>query len=66
MKHSTVGLYCGQQTGESLVVTGDVVKIKFSSRPDSSDQGRGFLLHFMVVPVGKYNLGYSFKRKNTG
>jgi len=50
MKLYTVGLYCGEQTGQSSVVAGDAVEITFFS--DSSAHGRGFLLLFTVVPVG--------------
>ena len=48
--HYKFGKYCGLQTGQSLVITGDTLEIAFHS--DSRDQKRRFLLHFTVVPVG--------------
>ena len=46
------GVYCGQKTGESVLVNGDYVVIIFHS--DETDQQKGFLLYFNAVPLGKF------------
>lgn len=45
------GVYCGQKTGHSVLVTGNYVVIMFHS--DEVDQKRGFLLHFTAVPISE-------------
>ena len=47
-----VGKYCGQKTGQNILLTGDQILIKFHS--DSRVQLRGFLIHFNAGPHGKY------------
>ena len=47
-----VGKYCGQRTGETLLLTGDQILITIYS--DEYVQKRGFLIHFTVGPDGKY------------
>ena len=46
------GKYCGQRTGEKILLTGDQILIKFHS--DESEEERGFLIHFTDDPHGKY------------
>lgn len=44
--------YCGDRTGQTVVITGDAALITFHS--DSSIQDRGFVLFFTAfTPVGK-------------
>lgn len=45
------GVYCGQKTGQSVLVTGDYAVIIFHS--DETDQQKGFLLYFTAVPLGE-------------
>ena len=45
------GVYCGNKTGENVLVTGDQVRIIFHS--DYDIQRRGYLLVFTLVPKGK-------------
>lgn len=52
-KSYTFGEYCGEKTGENIVVTGDHVIIIFHS--DDLFPQKGFLIFFIAVPVGKYN-----------
>jgi len=47
-----VDKYCGQRTGQNILLTGDQILIKFHS--DGSIQLRGFLIHFNADPVGRY------------
>jgi len=42
-----LGLYCGNKTGENLLVTGDKVEIIF--RSDGEIEQRGYLLNFTLV-----------------
>lgn len=51
-KSHTFGKYCGERTGESVVVAGDHVMITFHS--DDIEQRRGFLIFITVVPLGKF------------
>ncbi|XP_078362125.1 uncharacterized protein LOC144646412 isoform X5 [Oculina patagonica] len=44
------GVYCGEKTGESVLVNGKYVVITFHS--DGNFHEKGFLLHFTAVPVG--------------
>ena len=48
----TFGIYCGNKTGQSLLVTGHQVGIIFHS--DSNTEKRGFLLVFTLVSRGKW------------
>jgi len=48
----TVGKYCGQRTGQNILLTGDQISIKLHS--DNSVQLRGFLIHFNAGPHGRY------------
>lgn len=50
-KSHTFGVYCGEKTGESVVVAGDHVMITFHS--DDIEQRRGFLIFITAVPLGK-------------
>ena len=45
------GVYCGQKTGQSVLVNGNYVVIIFHS--DAVDQQKGFLLYFTAVSLGK-------------
>lgn len=47
----TIGTYCGQQSGHSILVTGHYAEITFHS--DGSVQHRGYELFFSHVPFGK-------------
>jgi len=47
-----VGKYCGQGTGQNILLTGDRILIKFHS--DGSEEERGFLIHFSAGPHSKY------------
>ena len=47
-----VGKYCGQRTGQNILLTGDQILITIYS--DEIVQKRGFLIHFTVGPDGKY------------
>ena len=50
--NNTVGTYCGERTGENVLLTGSQIFITFHS--DSSGQRGGFLIHFnAAVPHGK-------------
>ncbi|XP_078362132.1 uncharacterized protein LOC144646418 [Oculina patagonica] len=49
-QNNKYGVYCGEKTGESVLVNGKYVVIKFYS--DENIQEKGFLLHFTAVPVG--------------
>ena len=46
------GVYCGERTGETVVVNGSYVVIRFYS--DANVQRKGFLLFFTAVQIGKY------------
>ena len=50
-KSHIFGVYCGEKTGESIVVAGDQVMITFYS--DDIEQRRGFLIFFTPIPVGR-------------
>ena len=50
-KSHIFGVYCGEKTGESIVVAGDQVTITFYS--DDIEQRRGFLIFFTPIPVGR-------------
>lgn len=50
------GVYCGQKTGQSVLVTGDYVVIIFHS--DELDQQKGFLLYFTAILLGKFIENY--------
>lgn len=50
------GVYCGQKTGQSVLVTGDYVVIIFHS--DESDEQKGFLLYFTAILLGKFIENY--------
>ena len=47
-----VGKYCGQRTGQNMLLTGYQLVLKFHS--DFSVQLRGFLIHFNADPHGRY------------
>ena len=47
-----VGKYCGQRTGQNILLTGDQILIKFHS--DVSEERKGFLIYFNAAPHGKY------------
>ena len=44
------GKYCGEKTGESVVVTGFYAVLTFHS--DYSEQTRGFMLNIAAAPPG--------------
>jgi len=46
------GVYSGERTGNTVVVNGSYVVIRFHS--DKDFQLRGFLLFFTAVKIGKY------------
>ena len=46
-----VGKYCGQRTGENILLTGDQILIKFHS--DVDVERRGFLIYFNAGPQSK-------------
>ena len=46
------GKYCGNRTGQNIILTGDQILIKFHS--DGFWQRRGFLIHFTTAPPRKY------------
>ena len=48
----TVGVYCGNKTGENVLVTGDQARIIFHS--DDDIQRRGYLLVFTLVHESKW------------
>lgn len=45
------GKYCGRRTGQTIIVGGDYVVIKFNS----IGYGRGFFFRFNSVSAGMYN-----------
>ena len=45
--------YCGNKTGQNLLVTGDKVQIIFHS--DGEIEQRGYLLNFTLVSSGKWD-----------
>ena len=49
---NTVGVYCGNRTGENVLVAGDQVRIIFHS--DDDIQRRGYLLVFTLSRSGKW------------
>ena len=51
------GVYCGEMTGDTVLVNGGYVVIGFYS--DEHLQHKGFLLFFTAVKVGKYRVGHS-------
>ena len=44
-----VGNYCGQRTGQNILLTGDQILIKFHS----DRERKGFLIYFNAGPHGK-------------
>ena len=46
------GVYCGERTGQTVLVDGSYVVIKFHS--DENFQLKGFLLVFTAVQIRKY------------
>jgi len=50
-KDQEFGKYCGNKTGQTVLVSGKYALIKFHS--DNSFTGKGFLMHFTVVPLSK-------------
>ncbi len=55
-KNETLGVYCGQNAGHELRLTGRHAVIIFHS--DYSFQKRGFLLVFSFTPTCKYNQSF--------
>jgi len=51
-----VGKYCGQRTGQNILLTGYQILLKFHS--DVGVERRRFLIHFNAVPHGKYFLRF--------
>ena len=47
-----VGKYCGQRTGQNILLTGDQILITFHL--DGSEEEKGFLIYFNAGPHGKY------------
>jgi len=47
-----VGKYCGQRTGQNILLTGNQISIKFYS--DVYVERRGFRIYFNAGPHGKY------------
>lgn len=56
----TFGVYCGNKTGENVLVTGDQVRIIFHS--DDDIQRRGYLLVFTLARSGKWEHKEAAKR----
>ena len=50
-RNQKFGIYCGEQTGRKVIVTGEYVLVIF--RTDFFSGERGFLLVFDVVPIGR-------------
>ena len=48
------GMYCGDWTGHTKIVSGKYVLITFHT--DIETQERGFHLLFTAVPISKFNL----------
>ena len=48
----TVGKYCGQRTGQNILLTGDQISITFHS--DRTQEEKGFLIYFNPGPHGKH------------
>ena len=48
----TFGMYCGNETGENVLVTGEQVRIIFHT--DNDIQRRGYLLVLTLVREGKW------------
>lgn len=48
---SKLRVYCGQKTGQTVLLTGDNVMITFHT--NSKKREKGFLLFFTAVPIGK-------------
>jgi len=48
-----VGMYCGQRTGQNILLTGDQILIKFQSYLRFR-LSRRFLIYFNAVSHGKY------------
>ena len=46
------GVYCGQKTGQSVLVNGNYVVIIFHS--DETGEEKGFHLYFTAVPIGNF------------
>ena len=46
----TFGVYCGQKTGQTVLITGEYAVISFHS--DFFLAKTGFLLFFTAVPIG--------------
>ena len=51
-KDQVFGKYCGNKTGQTVLVSGKYALIKLHS--DGSFTERGFLMHYSVVPLSKY------------
>ena len=49
----TVGIYCGNKTGQNLNVTEDKVEIIFHS--DGDTERRGYVLNFTLVSISKWD-----------
>ncbi|KAL9964948.1 hypothetical protein ACROYT_G028665 [Oculina patagonica] len=49
-QNQAYGLYCGDMTGHTVLVTGNYAVIVFHS--DEGDQEKGFFLYFAAVPIG--------------
>jgi len=47
-----VGKYCGQRSGQKILLIGDQIFIKF--RSDGIVERRGFRIYFNAGPHGKY------------
>ena len=52
-KNETVGVYCGEDRGNQVDVTGNYVVLIFHT--DSKFQRKGFFLYVEALPLGKYN-----------
>ena len=50
---NTVGVFCGEQSGKTIVVTGNYVVLTFHS--DSYTEEKGFQMIFIPFPPSKYN-----------
>ena len=48
-----LGRHCGEQTGQSVLVTGVYAVLTFHT--DANQESKGFLLSFSAIPEGKLN-----------
>jgi len=62
-KKQSFGVYCGEKSGKSLVVTGEYAVITFHS--DISEQRKGFRISFTAGSPGKKKFNEDSKTSKT-